>query len=455
MSDYQTLNPTTGELLKEFSTATDAEIDDAIEAAHHAFASWRNLPVEERCNVVARAARLMRERADEFADLITLEMGKLSAEAAAEVALSADILDYYAEHGPRILSDRPLKPASGGQAVVVCEPIGPLVGVMPWNFPQYQIARFVGPNLVAGNTILLKHAPSCPLSALAFETLMVDAGAPSGVYTNIFATNDQIQRILADPRVAGASVTGSERAGSAVAEGAGEHLKKIVLEMGGSDPFIVLSTDDMDATVDEAVRGRMTNSGQSCVASKRLIVVEHLYDEFVDKLTEKMASLRPGDPTDDDTDVAPLHSDEAADKVLEQVRDAVDKGAELRTGGHRLDRPGAFVQPTVLTGVTREMRAFSEELFGPVAVVYRVADEDAAVALANESSFGLGGSVICEDVEHARKVARRVDTGMVWINRSTWTEPDLPFGGTKRSGFGTELGEAGIQQFLNTKLVRG
>ena len=231
-------------------------------------------------------------------------------------------------------------------------------------------------------------------------------------------------------------------------------MKKVVLEMGGNDPFIVLDSRDMEATVAEAVRGRMTNSGQSCIASKRMIVPTERYEEFVTKLTERMAALRPGDPTHEETDVAPLHEEEAAKKLMEQVNDAVEQGATLRTGGHRLDRPGAFVEPTVLTGVTRQMRAFHEELFGPVAVVYEVADEDEAVALANESSYGLGGSVISDDIEHARRVARRVDTGMVWINKATWTEPDLPFGGTKRSGIGTELGQPGIQQFLNKKLIR-
>ncbi|MDN5759023.1 MAG: NAD-dependent succinate-semialdehyde dehydrogenase [Tomitella sp.] len=454
MSKYQTVNPATGELVEEFATATDAEIEVAISAAHDAYAQWKRTPIEQRAALMGRAAELMRERKTQFAELITLEMGKLPAEAEGEVDLSADILAYYADNGPRILADETLHPASGGDAIVVSEPIGPLVGVMPWNFPQYQIARFAGPNLVAGNTILLKHAPSCPQSALAFEQLITDAGFPSGAYTNIFATNEQIQDILADGRIAGASVTGSERAGSAVAEGAGDHLKKVVLEMGGSDPYIVLDTSDMQKTVATAVNGRMTNSGQSCIASKRLIVPEARYDEFVGELTDQMSALRTGDPGDEGTDVAPLHEEKAAQDLVEQIDDAVSKGATLRTGGHRIDRRGAFVEPTVLTDVTRDMRAFSEELFGPVAVVYSVADEDEAVALANESSFGLGGSVVSDDIDHAREVARRVETGMVWINKATWTEPDLPFGGTKRSGVGTELGADGIQQFLNKKLIR-
>ena len=454
MSIYHTLNPATGELGQEFTTTTDAEIEQAVESSQQAFGSWQQVPIEERAAMMHRAGELMHERKTRLAQLITLEMGKLHSEADGEVELSADILKYYGQQGPSILADEPLQPDSGGDAVIVNEPIGPVMGVMPWNFPQYQIARFAGPNLVAGNTILLKHAPDCPQSALAFEQLIADAGFPTGTYINLFATNEQVATIVSDDRVAAASVTGSERAGSAVAETAGAHMKKVVLEMGGNDPFIVLDSSDMDATVAEAVRGRMTNSGQSCIASKRMIVPTERYEEFVTKLTERMAALQPGDPTHEGTDVAPLHEEEAAKKLMEQVNDAVEKGATVRTGGHRLDRAGAFVAPTVLTGVTREMRAFHEELFGPVAVVYEVTSEDAAVALANESSYGLGGSVISDDVEHARQVARRVDTGMVWINKATWTEPDLPFGGTKRSGIGTELGQAGIQQFLNKKLIR-
>lgn len=454
MNTYQTTNPATGELVKEFPTATDADVESAINSTHQAYASWANTPIDERAALMDRAGDLMRDRTKQLAEIITVEMGKLPAEAEAEVDLSADILKYYAKNGPSILADEPLSPSSGGSAIVVSQPIGPLIGVMPWNFPQYQVARFAGPNLVAGNTILLKHAPDCPQSALAFEQLMHDAGFPAGTYINLFATNEQVQTIVADDRVAGASVTGSERAGSAVAETAGRHMKKVVLEMGGSDPFIVLDGSDMDGIVAEAVRGRMTNSGQSCIASKRMIVTQDRYQEFVDKLTEQMAALRTGDPTDAHTTVAPLHEEDAAEKLMDQVNDAVEKGATVRTGGHRVDRPGAFVEPTVLTGVTRDMRAFGEELFGPVAVVYSVADVDEAIDLANESSYGLGGSVISDDVQHAQQVARRVDTGMVWINKATWTEPDLPFGGTKRSGIGTELGEDGIQQFLNKQLIR-
>jgi succinate-semialdehyde dehydrogenase/glutarate-semialdehyde dehydrogenase len=376
------------------------------------------------------------------------------AEAEAEVELSARILRYYAEEGPLLLSDERLEPAGGGSAVMKYEPTGPILGVMPWNFPYYQVVRLAAPNLVAGNTIILKHASNCPQSALAFEQVMNDAQLPRDCYRNVFAGNDQIQTIIADERVRGASLTGSEGAGAAVASGAGSHLKKSILELGGSDPFVVLDSSDMDATVTAAVKGRMTNSGQSCIASKRLIVVEDRYEEFVDLLTAKMSDFVAGDPADSVTTLAPLSSEQAAEDLMEQVQDAIDHGAKVHTGGHRVDRPGAFVEPTVMTGVTKQMRAYSEELFGPVAVVYSVADEDEAVALANDSSFGLGGTVVSDDIEKAQRVADRIDTGMVWINQATWTEPDLPFGGTKRSGIGRELGAEGIREFVNKKLIR-
>ncbi|MGC2942207.1 MULTISPECIES: NAD-dependent succinate-semialdehyde dehydrogenase [unclassified Brevibacterium] len=451
---FNTTNPATGEVLKEFPTASDEEISAVIDASDAAFQAWRTTDVRDRAAPLARAADLMEERRSELAELLTLEMGKLPAEADAEIALSAKILRYYAEDGPLLLSDEVLEPASGGSAVMKYEPIGPLLGVMPWNFPYYQVVRLAAPNLVAGNTIILKHASNCPQSALAFEQIMHDARLPRDCYRNVFADNDQIQTIIADERVRGASLTGSEGAGAAVASGAGSNLKKSILELGGSDPFIVLDSADLDSAVDAAVAGRMTNSGQSCIASKRLIVLEGHYREFVDLLTAKMSRFVAGDPRDSATTMAPLSSEQAAQDLMEQVEDAIDHGAQVHTGGHRVDSPGAFVEPTVLTGVTKQMRAYSEELFGPVAVVYSVTDEDEAIALANDSSFGLGGTVVSDDIEKAQRVADRIDTGMVWINQATWTEPDLPFGGTKRSGVGRELGAEGVREFVNKKLIR-
>lgn len=451
---FATINPATGETVKEFPTADDATIAALLEDSATAFQSWRTTPIEDRTTPLSRAADLMDDRRDELAALLTLEMGKLPAEARAEVELCASILRYYAEEAPRLLADEKLSPNSGGHAVLKHEPIGPLLGVMPWNFPYYQVTRLAAPNLAAGNTIILKHASNTPQSALAFEQIMSDALLPKDCYRNVFADNDQIQTMIADERIRGASLTGSEAAGSAVAGGAGTNLKKSILELGGSDPFIVLDAQDLEATVSAAVAGRMANSGQSCIASKRFIILEDMYDDFVALLTEKMSQFVAGDPNDSATTMAPLSSEQAAVDLIEQVEDAINHGAHVHTGGKRVDRAGAFVQPTVLTGVTPQMRAYSEELFGPVAVVYSVHDEDEAIALANDSSFGLGGTVVSADIEKAQRVADRVDTGMVWINQATWTEPDLPFGGTKRSGVGRELGAEGIQEFVNKKLIR-
>ncbi|MDO5494022.1 MAG: NAD-dependent succinate-semialdehyde dehydrogenase [Nesterenkonia sp.] len=453
-TEFKTVNPATGRTEKEFPSADDAVVEETLAASSAAYEAWRETPIEERARPMVRAAELMEERVSELAPLLTLEMGKLPQEAEAEVQLCARILRYYGEEGPRLLKDETLSPASGGEAVVKHEPIGPLVGVMPWNFPYYQVVRIAAPNLVAGNTVIIKHAASCPQSALAISAIFQEAGLPDGCYRNIFAQNDQVAAMIADERVSGASLTGSEGAGSAVASTAGEHLKKFVLELGGDDPFVVLDTSDMESTVGSAVAGRMTNAGQSCIASKRMIVMEDHYDDFVRRLTEQMAGFTMGDPFDEATDLPPLSSETAAQSLMEQVDDAVAKGATVHTGGGRPDGPGAFVEATVLTDVTPDMRAYSEELFGPVAVVCKVADEEEAVALANDSSFGLGGTVISDDVARAQRVADRIDTGMVWINHTTWTEPDLPFGGTKRSGVGRELGEDGILEFVNRKLVR-
>jgi succinate-semialdehyde dehydrogenase/glutarate-semialdehyde dehydrogenase len=389
---------------------------------------------------------------DDLAALITREMGKPIREAKGEIMLVISIYKYYAEQGPALLEDAPLSPRAGGTALIRKEPVGPLLGIMPWNFPYYQVARFAGPNLMIGNTIILKHAPQCPESALAMEQIFQDAGV-GDAYINVFATNSQVADMIADPRVVGVSVTGSERAGAAVAEVAGRNLKKVVLELGGSDPFIVLDSDDVSKTVRAAVAGRMGNAGQACNAAKRIIIVGDLYDEFVDQFTAVMSGLHPGDPTDPASDFGPLSSEGAAQRLMGQIDDAVEKGATLRTGGKRVDRAGAFVEATVLTDVTPQMRAYSEELFGPAAVIYRVADAGEAVELANNSSFGLGGVVFSGDEARAQEVADLLDTGMVWINSPQGSMADLPFGGTKRSGVGRELGPYGIDEFVNKKLI--
>jgi succinate-semialdehyde dehydrogenase/glutarate-semialdehyde dehydrogenase len=453
MSEYKVVNPATNETEREFAAATDAEIQQVLERSDRAYRSWRTTSKAERTKVLLRVADLYKERRDDLAALITREMGKPTREAKGEIGLVASIYRYYAEQGPGFLEDAPLHPRAGGTALVRKEPVGPLLGIMPWNYPYYQVARFAGPNLMIGNTIILKHAPQCPESALAIEQIFRDAGLAQDAYINVFATNSQVADMIADPRVVGVSVTGSERAGAAVAEVAGRNLKKVILELGGSDPFIVLDTDDVAKTVQAAVAGRMGNAGQACNAAKRIIVVGDLYPEFVEKFTGAMASLHPGDPTDPASDFGPLSSEAAARGLLGQITDAVDKGATLRTGGKRVDRPGAFVEATVLTDVTPQMRAYREELFGPAAVIYRVADAAEAVDLANSSSFGLGGVVYSSDAGRAQEVADLLDTGMVWINSPQGSMADLPFGGTKRSGVGRELGPYGIDEFVNKKLI--
>jgi succinate-semialdehyde dehydrogenase/glutarate-semialdehyde dehydrogenase len=450
---YATVNPYTGETEKEFPFLPTEQIDGVIAKADAAFREWRGRSVEERAAVVGRAAELMRERRDELAMLATREMGKRVQEAAGEIVLSAMILEYYAQNGPRFLEPRTID-VMQGEAIVHNEPVGVLLAIEPWNYPYYQAVRVAGPNLVLGNAILLKHAELNPRCALAIEQLFRDAGAPEGLYTNVFLRIADVEQVIADPRVQGVTLTGSERAGSSVAALAGKHLKKSVLELGGSDPFVVLDTDDIGATVKAATMGRMQNSGQACIAAKRLIVTEDVYEPFVEGLKQAFSTFSPGDPADPATTLAPLSSERAAQDLHAQIQDAVAKGATVVTGGGRPDHPGAFVEPTILTDVTPEMRAYSEELFGPAAVVYKVRDEEEAVALANATQYGLGAAVFSGDPERARAVADRIEAGMVWVNQPTGSFPELPFGGVKRSGYGRELSEFGMFEFANRRLTR-
>ena len=450
---YQVVNPATGKLESEYPTATDAEISDVLERADQGYRSWRRTPLEERAGILRQVTQLYRDRADELAAIITREMGKITKAALGELKFASNIYRYYAENGAELLRDQPLDSRLPGSAWVRKSPIGALLGIMPWNYPYYQVARFAAPNLMIGNTIVLKHAPQCPESALAMQQIFRDAGLPEDAYVNVFASNEQVARMIADPRIAGVSVTGSERAGSAVAAAAGQHLKKVVLELGGSDPFIVLDGADLPAVAKTAAAARMENGGQACNASKRMIVAEGVYDDFMAEFTAAMSGYVTGDPTDPATGYGPLSSEQAAQNLMAQLEDAVRKGATVHLGGHRLDGPGAFVEPTVLSGVTPDMRAFGEELFGPAAVVYKVAGADEAVELANSSAFGLGGSVFSSDQQVALDVADRLDVGMVWINSAQLGGPELPFGGTKRSGVGRELGPLGIDEFVNKKLM--
>jgi succinate-semialdehyde dehydrogenase/glutarate-semialdehyde dehydrogenase len=451
---YQTVNPATGELLTTYDEISDATLEAKLAAAQLAFETdWRRRPVTERARIVSRAAALLRENTEEYAGYLTLEMGKRNAEARKEVESAASILDYYAKHALAYLQPRPLAEAPG--SAVHIEPIGVLFGIEPWNFPYYQIARVAGPQLMVGNVLLLKHAESVPQSALAFARLFEQAGAPEGVYTNLFISIEQAGRVIDDPRVRGVTLTGSERAGAAVAERAGRNLKKVVLELGGSDPFIVLEDAPLDWAIQSAVTGRMLNAGQCCVGSKRIIVIGKARGQaFLEGFARRMSALQVGDPADPETAVAPLASERALNLLLEQIDRATMQGARIVCGGQRVDRPGFYLQPTILAGIEPQNPLFAEELFGPVAAFHVVEDEDAAIALANGTPFGLGASVFTADTERGERIATRIDSGMVFVNQPFGTAPELPFGGVKRSGFGRELSQLGFEEFVNKKLVK-
>jgi succinate-semialdehyde dehydrogenase / glutarate-semialdehyde dehydrogenase len=453
MADYAVVNPATGEIVKEYPTISDADLKGAIARADHAHREWASsTTVEERAALIRRVGELHGEQRERLAEIIVREMGKPLEQALGEVDFCVDIYSYYADNGPKLLADEPIELMAGeGSAFIQRSSFGVLLGIMPWNFPYYQVARFAGPNLVIGNTILLKHAPQCPESAEAIEQIYHEAGVSADAYINIYATNEQIEWVIADPRVRGVSLTGSERAGAAVAEIAGRNLKKVVLELGGSDPFIVLGTDDLDAVVESAVSARLDNTGQSCNAAKRFIVLDELYEPFVQKFTEALTAVEPGDPTSPETAIGPLSSAIAADRLDDQVKRAVEHGAKLLAGGNR---DGNFYSSTVLADITPDNDAYREEFFGPVAQVYRVGSEDEAVTLANDTPYGLGSYVMTNDPDQAMRVANQLDTGMVYINVVGADGAELPFGGVKRSGFGRELGRYGADEFVNKKLIR-
>ncbi|MEU6559390.1 NAD-dependent succinate-semialdehyde dehydrogenase [Nocardia nova] len=453
MSKYVSVNPATDAVVEQFDTATDAETQGAVEAAHAAYLSWRNTELSKRAGVLQRIADAYREHADELAQLMTAEMGKPVSQAKGEVALAASIFEFYATTGPRFLEEEQLDIAGQGSAVVVTASIGALVGIMPWNYPHYQVARFVAPNLLLGNTILLKHASNCPRQAIRIAEI-IDAAAPAGVYQNVFATNDQIAWMIAHPFIQGVSLTGSERAGQAVGRTAGAHLKKCVLELGGSDPFIVLADADVATTAREAATGRFANAGQACTSSKRIIVEDDVWDAFLEAFLDQANQWTLGEPQLGETKLGPMSSRAGRSDLEEQVQDAVEKGAQVLLGAKAPDGPGAYYPATVLTGVVPSMRAYREELFGPVAVLYRVGSADEAIAIANDSPFGLGAAVFSRDEERARRVADRLEVGMVGINTTIKSAPDMPFGGVKASGIGRELGRFGLDEFANKKLVR-
>lgn len=451
---YQSINPYTESVEKTFHEHSDAELQQIIEQSDATYRSiWRQKAVSERAEVLARAANLLHEQRDQFARLATVEMGKTLAEAVVEVELCSKILKYYSEEAPRFLASKPLQ-VDSGEAFVETEPIGVLFCVEPWNFPYYQLVRVAAPNLVAGNTLIVKHAPTVPQCALAFEKLFLDAGAPAGAYTNVFLTNDQAATAIADSRIRGVALTGSERAGAAVAAEAGKALKKSTMELGGSDAFIVLEDADLDRAVSWAIKGRFRNAGQSCIAAKRLILLDSIADDFLEKFIAEIGKLVPGDPLMPETTFAPMCSSVALQQALGQIEAAVKAGATVLVGGKRMDRQGCFLEPTVLTGVSPSNPAYYQEFFSPIALVFRVSTEEAAIQLANDSPYGLGGSVFSQNLERAKSVARRIESGMVYINQVTLSAPNLPFGGVRNSGFGRELSEFGIGEFVNRKLIR-
>ncbi len=453
MADYAVVNPATGETLKTYPTISDAALTEAIGRAHAAHAGWsRETPLSERVAAIRAVAQAHRDRAQELAELAVQEMGKPIEQALGEVDFSAAIYDYYAENAEAFLADEPIELLDGdGSAYVKRSSLGVLLGIMPWNFPYYQVARFAGPNLLIGNTILLKHAPQCPSSAEVMEQIFHEAGVPTDAYINIYATNEQIAGVIADPRVQGVSLTGSGRAGAAVAELAGRHLKKVVLELGGSDPFILLGTDDLDAVVQSAVDARLDNTGQSCNAAKRFVIIDSLYDEFVSKFTAALTGVEPADPTSEDAAIGPLSSAAAADRLDAQVQEAIDHGAELVAGG---GREGTFFRTAVLAGIEKGNPAYGQEFFGPVAQLYKVSSEEEAVAVANDTPYGLGSYLFTNDPEQAARVADQIEAGMVYINIVGADGVELPFGGVKASGFGRELGRFGADEFVNKKLIR-
>ncbi|MBT1167064.1 NAD-dependent succinate-semialdehyde dehydrogenase [Bifidobacterium simiarum] len=451
---YATVNPYTGETLKTFPFATVEETDAALQAAHEAFEGWKNEPIEERTEVLRKAAALLETERNEYAEMLTTEMGKIMSEAQAEVSVCVAILRYYVEHTKDLLKPRMLLTQGFGETDVhlVNDPTGIIFAVEPWNFPYYQVIRVAAPQLAAGNVVVLKHASNVPQCAQLMERLFMEAGAPKGVFTNLFLPHDLTEHVIASPYVRGVALTGSEKAGSIIASLAGKHLKKSTLELGGMDAFIVLEDADIQSAAEWAVRGRNRNAGQVCVSSKRFIVVDAVYDEFVKRYRAEAAKLVPGDPSDPKTTLAPLSSATAKKQVEQQVADIVAQGASVE---YLVDVPkeGNFYPSALLTNIPEGSEATRTEIFGPVAQLYRAKDEADAIRIANDCPYGLGGSVFTSDIHHAQEIARQLDTGMVTINRASASGPDIPFGGVKNSGYGHELIDLGLKEFLNQKVV--
>ena len=447
-----TINPATGETVRTFEPLTDSQIDERIARAAAAFRTYRRTALPQRAEWMMRAATILESEQETFGRLMTLEMGKLLKAGREEAVKCAWGCRYYAENAARFLSDEPA-PSTATESFIRYQPLGPILAVMPWNFPFWQVFRLASPALMAGNVVLLKHASNVPQCALAIEDIIRRAGFPDDVFQTLLIGSGPVQRILEDSRIAGVSLTGSEGAGRQVASVAGKELKKTVLELGGSDPFIVTASADLDAAVETAVRARVINSGQSCIAAKRFIVVDPIADVFERRFTERMTSLKVGDPLDPATEVGPLSTREVRDDLAEQVRQSVAKGAKVLTGGRALEGPGNYYAPTVLTNIAKDSPAYTDELFGPVASLFRVRDIDEAIRLANDTSFGLGSSVWTNDPSERARFIDEIEAGQVFVNGMVVSDPRLPFGGVKHSGFGRELSAYGIREFVNIKTV--
>lgn len=453
---YRVINPADGSAGPSYPLASDQEVRDAQQRSHAQYLSWRQCPVRERAALLTRVAEIYRSRAEELAAIIEMEMGKSRAEGVGEANISADIYQYYADHAERYLADEPLRGSPSEHKVCIRrEPVGSILGIMPWNFPYYQVARFAAPNLVLGNTILLKHAPQCPDSARVMEEIFREAGCPADVYINLYASNEQVSDIILPSALnQGVSLTGSERAGAAVAAAAGRNLKKVVLELGGSDPCIVLDSKDVREQARTLFAERMFNNGQACNAPKRMIVSADIYDEFVDELVTQARKLMADDPQGEHGKLRPLSSHAAQQRFLQQVSSAVSDGARVLAGGQGVaGSSGAYVEPTVLVDLAKGMSGYYDEFFGPACIVFKVNSDEEAVALANDTPYGLGAAVFSEDVARARSVGDRIDTGMLFINTPETSAAHLPFGGVKRSGIGRELGPLAMDEFVNKKLV--
>jgi len=446
------INPATGEKLKEFATFNDAEIEKRLKRAEGAFAHHRREPFAKRAQLMMAAAALLEQEKDKFARTITLEMGKLLRAAVEEIEKCARGCRYYAENAERFLEDEPAQ-TDAARSYVRYEPIGPVLAIMPWNFPFWQVFRFAAPALMTGNVGLLKHAANVPQCALAIEEIFCRAGFDEGVFQTLLIEADRVEKLIVDPRIKAVTLTGSEKAGSAVGSAAAREIKKSVLELGGSDAFIVMPSADFEQALTTAVKARTINSGQSCIAAKRFFIADKVYDDFLNQFVERMRALKIGDPLEETTEIGPLATEQILSGVHEQVEKSVAAGAKLLTGGNRIHGPGFFYEPTVLVDVPRKSPAFREEVFGPVASIFRVRDAAEAIELANDSAFGLGASAWTNDRAEQELFASELESGMVFINAMVASDPRLPFGGVKRSGFGRELGAHGIREFTNTKTI--